>query len=92
MALMAWAGASGGAHGRRPGAAAGRFAAWWAAGALTDLLDEWPPHPQLLGERLDALSFFVWSSKGRDTGWWLRLAIEDADHGRSWAVAASDAD
>ena len=31
LCTLAWAGASGGAHGRRPGAAAGRFAAWWAA-------------------------------------------------------------
>src|SRR5205085_4979492 len=30
LALMAWAGASGGAHGRRRGAALGRFSAWFA--------------------------------------------------------------
>jgi hypothetical protein len=42
---MAWAAASGGAHGPRPGAAAGRFAAWWAAATLTDLHADWPPDP-----------------------------------------------
>jgi len=34
IALLAWAGASGGHHGRRRGAAAGRDLAWAAAGAL----------------------------------------------------------
>ena len=34
-AVLAWTAASGGAHGRRRGMAAGRFGAWWAAAALT---------------------------------------------------------
>jgi len=37
LAAMAWTGANGGAHGRRRGMAAGRFAAWWALAALTGL-------------------------------------------------------
>ena len=37
---MAWTAASGGAHGRRRGMAAGRFSAWWTAAALTGLLDD----------------------------------------------------
>jgi hypothetical protein len=53
MAVMAWAGASGGARGKRRGAAFGRFAAWWAACALTDL--DWPPDPSQLGTGLRRL-------------------------------------
>src|SRR5438067_4080600 len=49
LAAMAWTGASGGAHGRRRGMAAGRFSAWWALTALTGLLDEWPVPPHALG-------------------------------------------
>ena len=36
VAWLAWAGASGGAHGRRRGAAAGRFGALWLVAALAD--------------------------------------------------------
>lgn len=41
MAWLAWCGASGGAHGRRRGAASGRFAAWWMAAAIGGAIDEW---------------------------------------------------
>lgn len=92
MALMAWAGASGGAHGRRPGAAAGRFGAWWAAGALTGLLDEWPPDPDLLGAALAMLEFVAWDSEEPETGWRLHLAVANHAEGHAWAVAATDAD
>ncbi|HEY4606450.1 MAG TPA: hypothetical protein VIH55_02285, partial [Acidimicrobiia bacterium] len=34
LAWMGWASASGGAHGRRRGAAAGRYLAWWAVACL----------------------------------------------------------
>ena len=87
---LAWAGASGGAHARRPGAAAGRFAAWWAGAALTGLLEEWPVDPATLGDALTRLRWYVWDSGGAATGWGLHLAIEDPSSGRSWAVAAID--
>jgi hypothetical protein len=90
MALMAWAGASGGAHGRRSGAAPGRFGAWWAAGALTDLLDDWPPDPARLGGELATLDFFAWERDGPETGWRLHLAVTNRALSRSWAVAATD--
>ena len=48
IAWLAWAGANGGAHGRRRGAASGRFGAWWLLAALGDLLDDWPLDPDEL--------------------------------------------
>lgn len=92
LALMAWAGASGGAHGRRAGAAAGRFGAWWALGAMTGLLDDWPPHPDDLGAALASLEFVAWDSDEPETGWRLHLAVTSTTRSRSWAVTASDAD
>ena len=90
LRTLAWAGASGGAHARRPGAAAGRFAAWWAGAALTGLLDQWPVDADLLGDRLAALRWCAWDSGGTATGWQLHLAIEEPGTGRAWAVAAVD--
>jgi resuscitation-promoting factor RpfA len=91
LAQVAWAASSGGAHGRRPGAAAGRFGAWWVAGALTDLLDEWPPDPEVLGAAIDTLHWHAWDAAEPTTGWRLQLAVEDPARGRAWAVAAVDA-
>ncbi|MDH3261569.1 MAG: hypothetical protein OEM81_08620 [Acidimicrobiia bacterium] len=91
MALMAWTGASGGAHGRRPGAAAGRYGAWWAAATLSGLIDEWPVPPDHLGEAINELKWYVWSDLISPTGWTLHLAVEDPPHGLAFAVAAVDA-
>ena len=88
LAWMAWAAASGGAHGKRPGAAAGRFGAWWAGASLTAL--EWPPDPEELGEGLDRLRWHAWTD-GSSSGWLLRLAVEDPESGLAWAIAAADA-
>lgn len=85
---MAWAGASGGAHGRRRGAAAGRYGAWWAVATLCDL--DWPPDPAEIGEALMRLVFLWFDDGSPGTGWALRLAIEDRKSGLSWAVAALD--
>jgi hypothetical protein len=87
MAWMAWAASVGGLHGRRRGAAAGRFSAWWAAAHLTAV--EWPPHPAELGEAIDELDWFLWSD-GTSGGWRLNLAVEDPDHGVAWATGAVD--
>src|SRR5205085_462531 len=64
LRTLAWAGASGGAHARRPGAAAGRFAAWWAGAALTGLLEEWPVDAATLGDALTRLRWYAWDSGG----------------------------
>jgi hypothetical protein len=91
MARLAWTGASGGAYGRRPGAAAGRYGAWWAAAALTDLLEDWPVPPAQLGQAITELNWYVWSDLVPPTGWTFHLAIEDPSHELAWAVAAVDA-
>lgn len=89
LAYMAWTAASGGAHGRRRGMAQGRFSAWWAAAALTGLLDGWPVAPDELGDAVAALRWYRWDP-GPVTGWSLRLAVEDPHDGLAWAVEATD--
>ncbi len=85
LAVLAWAGASGGAHGRRRGMAQGRFSAWWTAAALAGDLDGWP--------RVDigGLRWYRWDRLEPSTGWVLRLAAERPSDGRAWAVEATDA-
>ncbi len=93
LARLAWAGASGGAHGRRRGAAAGRFAAWWALAALAGLAGpdaEWPPPADELGEAAASLRWAVWAPPGPRLGWSLHLAVEDPEDGLAWAIAATD--
>jgi hypothetical protein len=90
LAWIAWAGSSGGAHGRRRGAAAGRFGAWWLLGALGDLLDEWPVDPDLLGELADELRWYRWNAFEPDIGWSLQIGIEDPAEHVAWAIVASD--
>ncbi len=86
---LGWAGASGAAHGRRRGAAAGRFEAWWALTAIADL--EFPPDPSDLGDTLAEFRFHWWSD-GADEGWRLNLAITDPEMGTTWAITAADAE
>ena len=85
---MAWAGASSGAHGRRRGAAAGRYGAWWAIVALCDL--DWPPDPAEVGKAVDRLEWAWFDDGAPGTGWQLRLAASDPDTGLAWAVSAID--
>ena len=88
LAVVQWAGASGGAYGRRRGGARGRFAAWSAAAALAGL--DWPVEPEALGEAVGELSWYRWTTSEPETGWTLRLAVEDPVDGLAWAVDASD--
>jgi hypothetical protein len=90
LATMAWAAASGGAHGRRRGMAAGRFAAWWAVAALGGLLADWPFHPDDVGAAVTELRWYWWDAGGPHAGWTLRLAADDPESGRAWAVEATD--
>ncbi|MGH9119691.1 MAG: hypothetical protein ACRD0A_18005, partial [Acidimicrobiales bacterium] len=89
LAFMAWTAASGGAHARRRGMAAGRFDAWWAAAAVAGLGDDWTPGE--LGRAVGEQRWFLWDAGEPDTGWWFRLAIDDPADGLAWAVAAADA-
>jgi Family of unknown function (DUF6183) len=90
MAHMAWAAASGGAQGRRRGAASGRAAAWWALQHLAGFDSEDRIEPDELGQAASELRWFWWDDGSPATGWALRLAIEDPAEGLAWAIAASD--
>lgn len=85
---MAWAAASGGAHGRRRGAALGRFSAWYTAALLADL--PWPVTGEELGAAAARLRWFLWDEEDRAEGWILRIAVEDAAGGWAAALGATD--
>jgi len=91
IAWLAWAGASGGAHGRRRGAAAGRFGAWWTLAALGDLTDEWPIDPDELGALASELRWYRWDAHEPAMGWNLQIAVEDPGESVAWAILARDA-
>ena len=91
IAWLAWAGSSGGAHGRRRGAAIGRFGAWWTIAALADLADVWPVDPGRIGEALLSLNWFWWDADEPHLGWELQLAVADPHEGYAWAINVHDA-
>ena len=91
LAWLGWAGASGGAHGRRRGAAAGRLDTWMVLSELAELGDEWPPNAHEMGARAGVLRWFVWDAMGiGSTGWTLRIAVEDPDRNLAYALSAFD--
>jgi hypothetical protein len=90
LAHLAWAGASGGAFGRRRGAAAGRFGAWWTVTALGGLTDEWPLPADDVGALAHDLRWFSWDAGEPESGWRLQLAVWDPVDDLSWAVSARD--
>lgn len=86
--LLAWAAADGGAHGRRRGAAAGRFELWWTLACLSGVEDDWPTDPS---PEAKELRYGLWLPTEPVTGWSCRITVEDpADH-LAWALDASDA-
>jgi hypothetical protein len=89
LALIGWAGASGGAYGRRRGGPVGRFAAWWLTAALADL--EWPVEPSSLADAAAGLEWQVWEPLDLAPGWSACLAIASSEHGLAWALEAHDA-
>jgi Family of unknown function (DUF6183) len=91
LAWLVWAGASGGAHGRRRGCANGRFGAWWLLAALGDLTAEWPVGSDELGELVASLRWFWWTAGEPEVGWELQLAVHDPLEGYAWAINARDA-
>jgi hypothetical protein len=97
LAWLQWCGASGGAHGRRRGGAAGRFTTWWTLAALSGV--PWPHEAgtdggfaDALGSALDELEWYRWAPDhgARHDGWHLHLAVHDPVDRLAWAVAAFD--
>lgn len=88
LAWMAWAGASGGAHGKRRGSAAGRYLAWWTVSVIADL--DWPAQSDDLGAALNGLRWYWFDDSSPTTGWTLRLTIHDPDSNMAWALSAVD--
>lgn len=91
LAWLSWTGASGGAHGRRRGGAAGRFGMWWLLATLGDLTDDWPPATDELGGFAGSLQWSWWDAGEPPVGWRLQIAVHDPEAGLSWAINASDA-
>jgi hypothetical protein len=97
LAWLGWAGASGGAHGRRRGAALGRFGALWVLAALIARTDDWPIPLDLLGSEAGRLRWAWWDATvvhgvaAGQHGWRLQLAVEDLERRHAWAISAIDA-
>jgi len=79
LARLAWAGASGGARGRRRGAATGRDLAHGVVAALGG------------PARLAGLRWFAWDAGHPPTGWHCNIAIEDPASGTTTLLRAEDA-
>jgi hypothetical protein len=90
LAWLTWAGASGGAHGRRRGNALGRDAAWWTIAALTVNTFHWPLCNEEFETAVNSLNCFWWDTNEPATGWQLQLCIHHADRNRSWAISVHD--
>ncbi|MFQ5517725.1 MAG: hypothetical protein ACE5E8_09135 [Acidimicrobiia bacterium] len=89
LALMAWAGASGGTFGRRRGGDVGRSLAWWVVAAAAGFTDQWPLRPRLMEEGLAGLQWIRFDP-GPVGGWQLHVAVADRNANRAWAVSAVD--
>jgi len=90
LELMAWAAASGGMHGRRRGAAYGRFAAWWAVAEMCEL--RWPPDALEFEDRGSELNWMVFEHPDeKPQGWRLGLAASSREDGWCCALYARDA-
>ena len=90
LAWLTWAGASGGAHGRRRGNALGRDAAWWTIAALTKQTSRWPLSNDDFETAVNSLQWFWWDVNEPTTGWNVALCVHHADLNRSWAFMLTD--
>jgi hypothetical protein len=90
LAWLAWAGASGGAHGRRRGNALGRDAAWWTVASLTRQTSHWPLSNDDFETAGDLLQWFWWDANEPTTGWNVQLCVHHAERNRSWAICLND--
>lgn len=89
LEVLAWAGASGGAHGRRRGLASGRSHAWWFLSVFTGLDEDWPCDPDELGGVISGLEWWQWSAP-ENGGWNVNLVIVDNAEGLACALHAHD--
>lgn len=87
--LMAWAGASGGAHGRRAGMSVGRSKAWMAIAAVAGQ-EEWPLHPDEVGTLSRELQWYTWDTARTGDGWSFALAVVDEVDDAAFAIFATD--
>ena len=85
---MAWAAASGGAHGRRRGATFGRFLGWYTTALIAGL--DWPVSPEDLEAAAHELRWHYFDEGEEEEGWSLRMVVEDPDDGWAAALAATD--
>ena len=88
MEHLAASGATGAAHGRRRGMAAGRSLAWWVAHAVAGLpvgVD-----PDDLEYALEERRWYLFDDGSPRPGWTLRLAVEDPAGGWAAAIDAHD--
>jgi hypothetical protein len=85
---IAWAAASGGAYGRRRGAAFGRFMAFYTTAALAG--ERWPTPSDRVGDAARAFSWYRWDEGELEEGWVFRLAVEDPEAGWAAAIGATD--
>lgn len=91
LAHLAWAAASGGAHGRRRGAATGRSEAWWLLAVFIGLDEPWPVELDEFGAVLRDLTCMVFDNDEAPTaGWGLGLVLVDHDEEMSVALWARD--
>ena len=90
IAWLTWAGASGGAHGRRRGNALGRDAAWWTVASLTGQTPHWPLNNDAFETAANSLQWFWWDANEPTTGWNVQLCVRHAERNRSWAFVLTD--
>ena len=88
LAVMAWAGANGGAYGSRRGGAVGRSSAWAVVAALADLA--WPPEPTEIEAAGSHLDWWRWEPHNQVGGWHLGVAAADAEEELAWAISGRD--
>ncbi len=79
LAWLTWAGASGGAHGRRRGNALGRDATWWIIAVLTEKTLHWPLSDSSCVSAADSLQWFWWDRNEPTTGWNVQLCVHHAE-------------
>lgn len=91
VSLLAWAAASGGAMGRRRGAATGRGEAWWLLSVFLGIDEPWPVDADELGALVASLECHVLIDDEAPTaGWGLGLVLVDTDENVSCALVARD--